>query len=434
MQLRLTRDHADKWTPRGGRGPPQSPVSSGRKRKRSPCEDSGDEAEAGRHSDAESSCGYVTRIYLECGEGSSGKFYDLQMEGAEVRVGYGRRGSVGLNCVRAFPSVSEARDYMEAIAESKRCQGYVDIDSAIPSQQVLHHTATPGGGRAVPSTPSSSADVSSKPHSGGSIVYGNSVALQSSAAAETNEEKVYLVCTLGSSNKFYELVRSGVQVSVRYGRRGVQGVSSTQQFASVEDAKNFVESTAASKRKKGYCLGSDIDDADGEKSSTGGMNAGPSHVPSTTTSGGDSGASAGGDCTDDDLVKLERGEKVCVKGSSSLPYTMKKFNGGYSCTCPGWKFQIKRKGIQATSCKHLRELRGHQSEDERCRVGGGGTVTVTVKNGTIDAAAASSSSAGSKNLAIPRKISLANKWSGNIDLTLYALSEVSRADTLHEAL
>ncbi len=49
------------------------------------------------------------------------------------------------------------------------------------------------------------------------------------------------------------------------------------------------------------------------------------------------------DCTQH-FVKLTIFFSVSTLGSSALPYTLKKFNGGYSCTCQGWIMQINVKG------------------------------------------------------------------------------------------
>ena len=70
-----------------------------------------------------------------------------------------------------------------------------------------------------------------------------------------------------------------------------------------------------------------------------------------------------------DLQRLEAGETVEVQGSGQVPYKLRKFDGGYSCTCPGWTMNVAKKGAQACSCKHLRQLRG-PAEDERVRTAG----------------------------------------------------------------
>lgn len=56
----------------------------------------------------------------------------------------------------------------------------------------------------------------------------------------------------GSSHKFYEVVVKDTQMTIRYGRIGEPGTSSTSNFASFEEAKKAGEKKANEKRRKGY--------------------------------------------------------------------------------------------------------------------------------------------------------------------------------------
>jgi DNA ligase-1 len=95
---------------------------------------------------------------------------------------------------------------------------------------------------------------------------------------------------------------------------------------------------------------------------------------------------------------------------------VKKFNGGYSCTCPGWIFQIKNCGVQACSCKHLRYLRGDDVEEERCLASAGPAKT-------SNAGASSSSSTSAKNTSVAGKLSLAHAWKSGQNPHGYFMSE-----------
>jgi len=70
---------------------------------------------------------------------------------------------------------------------------------------------------------------------------------------------------------------------------------------------------------------------------------------------------------------------------------------------------IRIKGVQATTCKHLKQVRGAEAELERCEASAG-----IVSN---------PSSNSNKNSSIPAKISLAQQWSDTIDPTGYLMSE-----------
>ncbi len=63
---------------------------------------------------------------------------------------------------------------------------------------------------------------------------------------------------------------------------------------------------------------------------------------------------------------LSDGQSVEVQGSARLPYVLKNVAGVYSCSCPAWRNQSLP--IERRTCKHLRQLRGEQTEQQR--VGG----------------------------------------------------------------
>jgi predicted DNA-binding WGR domain protein len=56
----------------------------------------------------------------------------------------------------------------------------------------------------------------------------------------------------GTSNKFWEIDVSGNTHTVRFGKTGTNGQSSTKAFASAADAEKDAASLIASKVKKGY--------------------------------------------------------------------------------------------------------------------------------------------------------------------------------------
>ena len=63
------------------------------------------------------------------------------------------------------------------------------------------------------------------------------------------------------------------------------------------------------------------------------------------------------------MPELEDGQSVEMQGSARLPYMLKNVGGVYSCSCPAWRNQSLP--IERRTCKHLQQLRGTQSEQER---------------------------------------------------------------------
>lgn len=63
------------------------------------------------------------------------------------------------------------------------------------------------------------------------------------------------------------------------------------------------------------------------------------------------------------MPDLQDGETVQIKGSAREPYVLKNTGGVYSCTCPAWRNQSV--AIERRSCKHIRNYRGEQAEQDR---------------------------------------------------------------------
>lgn len=221
-----------------------------------------------------------------------------------------------------------------------------------------------------------------------------SVGLYAAASCSVPQLKViYMELKEGISDKFYELKQDGSNVTIRYGRRGTSGTKTNKSFSSITNASKFVDTTAVEKKCKGYA-----------------------EVMDATTAVA---AAPVGDCeSGDPREDLENGKKIFMQGSGKMPYSLRKFNGGYSCSCPGFTMNIKRNGIQATSCKHLKLIRGLEAEAIRCAefsIAGSRHVSETLSS-------AIPASSG-KNSTIPGKISLAHPWKIGIDPKNYIMSE-----------
>ncbi len=63
------------------------------------------------------------------------------------------------------------------------------------------------------------------------------------------------------------------------------------------------------------------------------------------------------------MSDLEDGESIEIKGSAKQPYVIKNVGGVYSCSCPAWRNQSL--AIEQRTCKHIRNLRGEEAEQER---------------------------------------------------------------------
>lgn len=66
------------------------------------------------------------------------------------------------------------------------------------------------------------------------------------------DEHYYLECKEGTSNKFYEVGRSNLEVATVYGRIGTSGSMAIKAYPTLAEARDFIVKILAEKRNKGY--------------------------------------------------------------------------------------------------------------------------------------------------------------------------------------
>ncbi len=88
----------------------------------------------------------ATATYLEFSEGSSHKFYEVAVEGCELRVRFGRVGEAGQGQTKTFPTPERARAEADKKLREKRRKGYVDVVREAPSS-----ASPPESSPAIPS-------------------------------------------------------------------------------------------------------------------------------------------------------------------------------------------------------------------------------------------------------------------------------------------
>lgn len=104
------------------------------------------------------------------------------------------------------------------------------------------------------------------------------------------------------------------------------------------------------------------------------------------------------------MPDLQGGESAEIQGSARSPYIIKNVAGVYSCSCPAWKNQSL--SIDQRTCKHIRQFRGEQAEQERLR-----------------RAVTKSPPASSQASKTVPDLLLAHSWDGEADPTGWWLSE-----------
>ena len=74
----------------------------------------------------DSSSGASGRVYLECHEGSSNKFYEMSLVGCAVHASWGAIGKASSTQVKDFATADEAAKHFAKTEAAKRKSGYCD--------------------------------------------------------------------------------------------------------------------------------------------------------------------------------------------------------------------------------------------------------------------------------------------------------------------
>jgi DNA ligase-1 len=114
------------------------------------------------------------------------------------------------------------------------------------------------------------------------------------------------------------------------------------------------------------------------------------------------------------MPEIADGQTVEVQGSARLPYVLKNVGGVYSCSCPAWRNQSV--GIERRTCKHLRQYRGKEAEDQRVGQAAPAGASAAAKSGDEQDESAASTKASVALL-------LAHAWDNAQDLTGWWISE-----------
>ncbi|MGL4553707.1 MAG: DNA ligase [Gemmataceae bacterium] len=66
------------------------------------------------------------RRHFECVEGGSSKFWEVWLEGSEMRTRHGKIGSAGVTSIKAFPDVAAAEKARDKLIREKTAKGYAE--------------------------------------------------------------------------------------------------------------------------------------------------------------------------------------------------------------------------------------------------------------------------------------------------------------------
>ena len=275
---------------------------------------------------------------------SSNKFYEISVDDCSVAVRYGAQGARGVSQpAKTFSSHGEAQAHADKLRLEKTRKGYVvavgEPTTAVGEKRRAHDA---GISLAIPE----------------SAVAPKKATVASLGGAEAAAQTLTCLSYTdgGGSDKFYEVAVDGCSVTIRYGRRGTCGITSEPKvFPQASDALAFASKTLAQKRKSGYTDGDDGStpaSRPGASRPAGAMVAPPppAHVAPFVV--------GSGHMEIGQIVEVRRRVEVYskqthgnatsrtqIQGSAALPYRIKRVDERvYSCNCPGWTMNIKKRG------------------------------------------------------------------------------------------
>jgi predicted DNA-binding WGR domain protein len=202
----------------------------------------------------------------EFSEGSSNKFWEINLSGKSFTTTYGKIGTSGQTTIKSWKDNAEAKKEYEKLIGEKTKKGYElvgggksaasgDDDEDEDDDDDEDEAPAPKKKAAKPAA--KAAKVAAKP------------AAKPAAAAPKGAR--YFEFSEGTSNKFWEITMSGTDVKTRYGKIGTPGQQTLKEFGDAAAAKKEYDKLVHEKTKKGYEEtsagggGGDDDDDDGDE-------------------------------------------------------------------------------------------------------------------------------------------------------------------------
>ena len=173
----------------------------------------------------------------EFSEGSSNKFWEINLSGKAYTTTYGKIGSNGQTTIKTYGSDAEAKKEYDKIVAEKTKKGYV----LVGGKGVAKAAAPADDDDDDAPAPKKSAKKSAKA----------SPAPKTAKAPKPGSPR-HFEFSEGSSNKFWEISVDGTTVRTRYGKIGASGQLTIKEFDDKAGAFKEVERLIHEKTKKGY--------------------------------------------------------------------------------------------------------------------------------------------------------------------------------------
>jgi len=176
----------------------------------------------------------------EFSEGTSNKFWEINLSGKSFTTTYGKIGTSGQTTIKQFKSDADAKKEYDKLIAEKVKKGYEPAG---------------GGGRSAADDDDDDDADDDKPVKKAAVKAAPKAAAKAApkaAAAADKSTPRYFEFSEGTSNKFWEVRLDGESVRTRYGKIGTSGQQTLKDLGSSEKANKEYDKLVAEKTKKGY--------------------------------------------------------------------------------------------------------------------------------------------------------------------------------------
>jgi len=176
----------------------------------------------------------------EFSEGSSNKFWEINLDGTSFTTTYGKIGTDGQTSMKEWDSEEKAKKEYDKLVAEKVKKGYQLVGGkANGKAAAAKPAAAKKNGKAVFDDEGDEDDAPKKKTA-------------TKAAPKGKKGARYFEFVEGSSSKFWEIELDGSSFTTRYGKIGTDGQTSLKEWDSDEKSKKEYDKLVAEKTKKGY--------------------------------------------------------------------------------------------------------------------------------------------------------------------------------------
>jgi predicted DNA-binding WGR domain protein len=189
----------------------------------------------------------------EFSEGTSNKFWEINLGSKQFSTTYGKIGTDGQTTIKTFPSDADAKKEHDKLVAEKTKKGYALVGGGKAKAKPAPVEADedddddedekPAKKPAAKAAPAKAAPAKAAPPA--------KAAAPAKAPAKASAPR-YFEFSEGTSNKFWEITLDGNSVKTRYGKIGTGGQQTLKTSADAAGAKKEYDKLVAEKTKKGY--------------------------------------------------------------------------------------------------------------------------------------------------------------------------------------